>query len=315
MDDARKIDLLFESQLRDWELASVNYHDLSKVKIKSFFFENFEITLQFNPKRMLSSAAKIDARSIEARPCFLCPHNRPVHQQGIIFRDDYIILVNPFPIFTKHLTVPSLLHKAQLIRDNFEDMLHLARALPGYVVFYNGPLCGASAPDHFHFQAGLKGLMPVERDFFNPGRCVFIDQHNGIKLYRWQLYLRNLLTMQGNDLSALAGFFNKLYAQLQVLHTGSDEPMMNILAWFEKDEWIIHVFPRKMHRPSQYFEEGSRRIVISPASVDLGGAFIVPRQEDFEKIRSEDIADILSQVCFDDKSFLEMLHSLGIRNR
>jgi ATP adenylyltransferase/5',5'''-P-1,P-4-tetraphosphate phosphorylase II len=310
MDNVQHIDLLFENQLRDWELASVNYHDLNKIRVKVFSFENFEISLQFNPKRMLSSAAKVDARSIEARPCFLCSHNRPVQQQGIIFRDDYIILVNPFPIFPKHLTVPSLVHRDQRIRENFADMLHLSRALPGYVVFYNGPLCGASAPDHFHFQAGLKGLMPLERDFSDPGRCIFLEKRDGIKLYRWQQYLRNLLTMQGKDLPALTGFFNKLYAQLQALQTGSGEPMMNILAWFENDEWVVHVFPRKMHRPSQYFEEGSRKIVISPASVDLGGAFIVPRQEDFEKIGSGDIADILRQVCLDDTGFMELMKGI-----
>ena len=310
MDDVKNIDLLFENQLRDWELASVNYHDLNKVKIRTFTFENVEITLQFNPKRMVSSAAKVDARSIEARPCFLCSHNRPLEQQGVIFRDDYIILVNPFPIFSKHLTVPSLVHKDQRILENFADMLRLSRALPGYVVFYNGPLCGASAPDHFHFQAGLKGLMPLEHDFSNPERCVFLEKRDEIKLYWWHRYLRNLLTFQGEDLSALAGFFHKLYAQLQVLNTGKGEPMMNILAWFENDEWVVHVFPREIHRPVQYFEEGSRKIVISPASVDLGGAFIVPRQEDFEKIRSVDIADILRQVCFDDIMFTDLMKGI-----
>ena len=134
-------------------------------------------------------------------------------------------------------------------------------------------------------------------------------------LYRWQGYLRNLVTIRGNDPAALAFFFNELYAQLHTFQPGTIEPMMNILAWYANNEWIVHVIPRKMHRPAQYFEKGSRQILISPASVDLGGAFIFPREEDFDKIGREDIADICRQVGMEDKSYAILLDSLITANR
>ncbi len=170
-DYSRSVSDLFESQLSEWDLARDNYRQLDNVKVRKIFFAEFEIVVQFNPGRITSSAAKVDARSIEARPCFLCEKNRPAQQRGISFEQDYTILINPFPIFRRHLTIVSDTHTDQRIAGNFMTMLSLAEALPEYVIFYNGPQCGASAPDHLHFQAGNKGFLLIEDDFRNKSLC------------------------------------------------------------------------------------------------------------------------------------------------
>ena len=310
MASLKHIDTFIQKQLGEWEMAAVNYNDLKAVRTKTLPFEGFEIVVQFNPKRIISSAAKVDSTSIQARPCFLCTQNRPKEQKGIPFNGKYLVLVNPFPIFPKHLTIPIEAHTDQLIAGHFPDMLNLAATLPEFVVFYNGPKCGASAPDHFHFQAGTKDFLPIVKDFHNPLiREQVFSKHN-VKIFSWDGYLRRTITLQGKDPSALSAVFDKLYKQFQVLQPQEKEPMMNILAYIEKNEWIVHIFPRILHRPKQYFEEGEKQILLSPASVDLGGVFITPREEDFNKITAADVSDILSQVCMGEADFKKLLKGL-----
>lgn len=310
MDSLTHIDAFILSQLNHWEMAAVNYTDLRSVRTKNLYFEGFEIVVQFNPKRIISSAAKVDTKSIEARPCFLCSQNRPKQQKGIPFNHKYLVLVNPFPIFPKHLTIPIEEHTDQLIAGHVNDMLDLAAALPEFVVFYNGPKCGASAPDHFHFQAGSKQFLPIEKDFHNSLVCEQIHQINGVKVYSWKNYLRSLITLQGKNKVSISTLFDHIYKQLKDLQPQEAEPMMNILAYVENEDWIIHMFPRILHRPKQYFETGEKQILLSPASVDLGGVFITPREEDFDKITGTDVSDILSQVCMSNDTLQKLLNNL-----
>jgi len=173
------------SQLSEWELAKTNYEQLSRVRTKSVDFGNFEVLVQFNTERIRSTAAKVDSKSIETRPCFLCKVNRPAQQKDLPFDDNYTILVNPFPIFHRHLTITRNEHCDQRIRNSFPDMLNLAGELPGYVVFYNGPECGASAPDHLHFQAGERGFMPLEDDFLKRKFTERLSVKSGIEIWLW----------------------------------------------------------------------------------------------------------------------------------
>jgi ATP adenylyltransferase/5',5'''-P-1,P-4-tetraphosphate phosphorylase II len=286
-----------QNQLAEWELPAVNYSDLKNVRTKTLSFGEFDILVQFNPKRIISSAAKVDTKSIEARPCFLCAQNRPKQQRGIPFKDKYVVLINPFPIFPKHLTIPVEKHTDQLIGGHFEDMLDLADALPGFVVFYNGPKCGASAPDHFHFQAGSKGFLPIEKDFHNPALLKQIGEKKMTNIYSWKGYQRGIISMNGRDKTSMSLLFDEFYQKFKKLQPQEKEPMMNILAYKEDCEWVVHIFPRILHRPKQYFETGEKQILLSPASVDMGGVFITPREEDFDKINAADILDMLSQVC------------------
>jgi hypothetical protein len=253
-----------------------------------------------------SSAAKVDARSIEARPCFLCSQNRPAVQKGVDFSDDLTILINPFPIFGRHLTIPSEKHTDQRIGPNFPSMLRLAEQLEGFVIFYNGPECGASAPDHFHYQAGNRGFLPVEKDF-ESGRLVKkIYSEKGIELWHWRNYLRGMMTIKGSDSADLVFIFNNFYRKFAETQSAKPEPMLNILAYFEDGYWIVHIIPRKIHRPVQFFETGEKQILLSPASVDLGGVIILPREEDFVKITENDVRDIFEQVCLSDNEVLNL---------
>ncbi len=292
---------LFAGQLNEWDLARDNYRQLDNVKIRKIFFAEFEVTVQFNPGRITSSAAKVDAGSIEARPCFLCEKNRPQQQRGLRFEQDYDILINPFPIFNRHLTIVSDTHTDQRIAGNFTTMLELAMALPGFVIFYNGPQCGASAPDHLHFQAGNKGFLPIETDFRNKSLCTMVAVDYRAELWAWQRYGRGIMTLKGTDKEALASIFGIFYKRFALTQPDRPEPMLNILASFSDNRWIIHVIPRKLHRPSCYFAEGKDKILLSPAAVDMGGVFITPREEDFIKITSTDISGIFMQTCLTDR--------------
>ena len=269
----KTINQLFDEQLSNWELARNNYNALKQVKVKTLVVDGREYKVQFNPARIISSAAKVDAQSIRERKCFLCAENRPPEQKGIPFNDRYTILVNPYPIFPRHLTIPLIEHTPQRIAPRFGDMLDLAQLLDDYVIFYNGPKCGASAPDHFHFQAGNKGFLPIEKN--------------------WNLY--SPISIESDNKEELLDRFQQIYGSMEQ-KPEDDEPMMNILTWYEAAKWIVCIFPRKKHRPSCYSAEGEANLLISPASVDLGGVFITPLEKDFEKITAKDIAEILHEI-------------------
>ena len=304
------INELFSSQLSDWPLAKLNYCQLEKVRTRKLDFGTFEVFVQFNPERIRSSAAKVDAKSIGERPCFLCAKNRPTEQHGLIFENRLTILVNPFPIFRRHLTVPSELHTDQRIRNNFDGMLSLAEAIPSYTVFYNGPQCGASAPDHLHFQAGNSGFMPIENDFHNGKLVTLRSSEPGMEICEWKGYLRGIITLKGSDRKKLVGIFDRLFDRLSEIQPDRSEPMLNILAEHYSGEWIIHIIPRKQHRPAQFFNKGSDQILISPAAVDLGGVIITPREEDFNRINLIDIEDIFRQVCFGESEITALLNEV-----
>ena len=310
MNFSKKARELIRSQIVEWDLAAKNYSSLKKVKVKTFDFDDYHIDIQFNPERILSSAAKVDAQSIEARPCFLCQKNLPPQQHGLLFENEYLVLVNPFPIFPEHLTIPNLRHTDQRIKGNFGSMLNLAAGLDDFVIFYNGPKCGASAPDHLHFQAGIKGFLPIEADHLNDNCCREVRQINSVTISHWPDYQRGIVTLKSNNKSDLADCFDRIYAKLKVLQPDEAEPMLNILATFENGYWAIHIFPRTLHRPVQYFETGHKQIVLSPASVDMGGVLITPREEDFNKISADDVKDIFKQVCSEPQAVLTLINEL-----
>ena len=187
---SEEISRFFSSQLSEWELAGNNYLLLEKVKKRTLHFGDFDVFVQFNPERIRSTAAKTDSGSVKDRPCFLCQENRPVQQRGVPFDEEFTVLVNPFPIFRRHLTIVSSKHTGQVIMNNFGTMLSLAEALPDYVIFYNGPRCGASAPDHLHFQAGNRGFMPIETDFDSKQFTHPAMTGPGIEIFNWTGYLR-----------------------------------------------------------------------------------------------------------------------------
>lgn len=292
---------LITEQLSSWETARNNYDALSTVKVKELNVNGVLYKVQFNPARIVSSGAKVDAKTIKERKCFLCPANLPAVQKGVPFKEHYNILVNPFPIFPRHLTVPELAHVDQRIATRMEDMLDLAQALTDYVIFYNGPKCGASAPDHAHFQAGNKGFLPIEKDWRNQidGKVADYEQAT---LWYMNDAPRATLVIESASKENAVHLFDIIYRSL-IVKPEEEEPMMNVLALYEDEKWVVFVFPREKHRPACYTAEGEANLLSSPASVDLGGVFITPVEKDFLKITAEDIAQILSEVCVSASDF------------
>jgi hypothetical protein len=304
------IDALFTGQFQEWELARLNYNLLANVRTRKLDFGTFEVSVQFNPERMKSSVAKVDAISIGERPCFLCGKNRPPEQRGLSFEHRLTFLINPFPIFNRHLTVPSDDHIDQRIGNNFGAMLSLAQAIPPFTVFYNGPRCGASAPDHFHFQAGNKGFMPLENDFLNGKHSKLLFSERGLEVWKWENYLRGIITIKGSDKDKLIRIFDRIFERLSEVQPDGPEPMLNILAGYKSGEWLVHIIPRKLHRPAQFFMHSSDQLLISPAAVDLGGVIITPREEDFSRITKNDIEDIFRQVCLEESEIDGILNDI-----
>lgn len=294
------IQSFFYEQVSNWELARVNFAGLAMVKSKSFSFVDFEVKVQFNPARIVSSGAKTDAKSIAARPCFLCAANRPQQQAAIDF-GDYEILVNPFPIFPEHFTIPRKEHVAQQILPYFADMLQLAVAMDDYLIFYNGPQCGASAPDHMHFQAGTKDFLPLVNDYKRLKNTYtdLLSDNGKTQLYRLKNYLRTVYIIESGDLESAKLAFENLYAQFSsspLSAINATEPMLNIVCTYENDHWTVFVIPRKAFRPLQYTAPENEQLLISPATVEMCGVLITPVEAHFDRINKNDIESIFEQV-------------------
>ncbi|MBE6288316.1 MAG: DUF4922 domain-containing protein [Mediterranea massiliensis] len=299
-----QVNELLTNQLEVWETARNNYNALTGVKVKILDVCGVEYKVQFNPARIASSGAKVDAKSIKERKCFLCPANLPEVQKGIAFKGHYNILVNPFPIFPRHLTIPEMEHTDQLIAGRIGDMLDLAKELTDFTIFYNGPKCGASAPDHAHFQAGNKGFMPIEEGWKElvAGK---VGSYGEATLSWLNDAPRASLVIESTNKEDAVKLFGFIYECLP-LKADETEPMMNVLTMYEADKWVVFVFPREKHRPACYTAEGEAQLLSSPASVDLGGVFITPIEKDFNKITAEDVAQILSEVCLSVEDFAQL---------
>jgi len=307
--DAAK-ELLY-AQKKDWKLLADGSKSLQTIELKSFDFDNFSLKVQFNPGRIVSTGAKVDTKSIKERKCFLCPRNLPPEQKGILYREEYLLLCNPFPIFPEHFTIPGIEHKPQSITGAFGHMLDLSRDLSKYyIVFYNGPKCGASAPDHFHFQAGDKFFMPIDKDYDNLiHKCSFpVFENSGIKITAIDDSLRKMISFECGNKELLESSLNKFMDCYQSFTEATEEAMMNVLAFHNEGLWRIIIMLREKHRSSHYFREGDDKIMLSPASVDLGGVCITPLEKDFKKIDTNTLKEIFTEV-FISRQKLENLAS------
>ncbi|MDE6497306.1 MAG: DUF4922 domain-containing protein [Muribaculaceae bacterium] len=287
------------AQCAEWPLAARNFGALDGVEMRTVEMPGWTFKVQFNPARIVSSGAKVDARSLAERPCFLCEKNRPAEQRGIEW-GGYTILVNPFPIFPRHLTIPANDHTLQRIAGRVADMLRLAGELDGYTVFYNGPRCGASAPDHMHFQAGNSDFLTLGAAIDGAElRPLLVDEDGAMLAVCTSLPI-NIFVIDAPSPEAGAALFDRLYAAMPVPE-GEDEPMLNLLAYATEGGVRLVVVPRKRHRPSFYGTEGDGCMLLSPASVDMGGAFITPRREDFDRIDADVLARVFDELCLSDE--------------
>jgi ATP adenylyltransferase/5',5'''-P-1,P-4-tetraphosphate phosphorylase II len=302
---------LVSQQKATWETVSKNYEALNRVQTKTFDFGHFNIITQFNPERIRSSAAKTDAKSISERLCFLCLENLPPEQRGILFQSKYLILTNPFPIFPVHLTISRITHTPQEILPYFSDLLELSHNLNGFTVFYNGPKCGASAPDHFHFQAVIKNSLPIENEFnvLENKYSETLFQNERLKIIAFENYLRRFIAIVSDDKMQIEKNFQQIY---QNLETGSgEEPMMNILCSFQDGKWRVIIFPREKQRPSHFFKTDEKQITVSPAAVEMGGVLVLPSEKDFLKVTNKEIEEIYGEVTLNKDSFRKGVFNLN----
>lgn len=285
----------FDNQLAAWPMARGNFEALKGVEVKDVKVDGMDFKVQFNPARIVSSGAKVDAASLAKRPCFLCEKNRPAEQYGIDRDGRFTILLNPFPIFPRHFTIPANEHTLQKIEGRMADMIALAAELPDYTVFYNGPRCGASAPDHMHFQAGNTDFLTLPAALEDAEQKVVTTDGASVLALVDSLPLK-LFVIDAANAEEGSRLFGALYAALPVPE-GEYEPMLNILAWATPAGVRVAVVPRKRHRPSFYGTEGDACMLISPASVDMGGVFITPRPEDFARFDADTVRRLLDELC------------------
>jgi uncharacterized protein DUF4922 len=290
-----EVEALFKRQTQTWPLLAKGVEGLAQAKTRRVQIDWFDLFIRHIPHRIGNTTAPVDSESLAKRPCFLCAENLPPEEEGLRFDSDFTVYCNPFPIVDRHLTIAHREHGPQRIANRFGNMLDLAAALPGYFVCYNGPECGASAPDHMHFQAGSRGLFPIERD--SAGLT-------GLTIPR---YGRNVLLLRGGDRSALIDRMDRAVDLLGAMTGKSPEPLINIAVFREKEEWATYLFPREKHRP-QVFHTGE--LTVSPASIDLCGIFVVPLARDFEIVTGDAIAAIFREVTLPDSQFAEVAQKL-----
>lgn len=298
-------------QLKTWEEVRQRYRDLQQVETRELDGEGMPVEVQWNPARMRSTGAKIDAKSLAERPCFLCAENRPKEQIHRLIDGKYELLVNPFPILPIHFTLPTKRHQPQAILPMYSEICQLLSANPELTILYNGPKCGASAPDHAHLQAVSTGVLPLQKFWQRLSRnlveVVREDEEEGI----WHIadYPAAAFLIRSNSLEGSEQFFKRLYACLPQ-RKDETEPMMNIIAWRQSDTLLSVVLPRRQHRPSCYTAEGAGQYIISPGAVDMGGLLITPREEDFRKITPEVASAIYEEVSLTPEQVREVMGKL-----
>lgn len=299
--------ILLRNQKLDWDLLSKGYSQLENIKTKSFQFDGFSINVQLNPQRIKSTKANVTKEHVEKRECFLCLDNLPKEQKGLEYKNEFLLLCNPYPIFYEHFTVVFKKHFPQRIDDSFHRFLKLAKRVQKYYsIIYNGPQCGASAPDHLHFQiVNKKDLL------------ILNDSEKLIKKYGEKLIdsrrkdvfgvsdgLRRFIVIKSKDINFIKSLFEKIYSSFQNAVNINTEPMINIIGNYnENSGWEVIIFLRQKHRPQCYYEKGDKMLTVSPAVIDLSGTIILPKEEDFDKINKELIKNIFTDVIIGKEMF------------
>ncbi len=345
-----EIDAFFQKELQEWPEAAERYKALEEVKSEelrvknesnkqgsegisdsSLFTLHSSFICQWNPARIVSTGAAIDKKSISERPCFLCDNNRPKEQHKLMTEKHYQILVNPYPILPQHFTIPMRRHTPQSIYSSFGTLRRMAWNMPKQIVFYNGPLCGASCPDHMHLQAGSRGIVPLERDWtmyeknlrklypLTGEQMASMEEAGNVGsrpgLYLLEGYACPVFVIRSLPAESDSILCQRVYKALPVVGDET-EPRLNIVCWRQEgtssrpDEIVTLIFPRSKHRPDCYYAEGKEQLLISPGALDMCGLFITPREQDFKALTAEKAAAILKEVTLSEEELKPIIESL-----
>ncbi len=299
-----KLCLEFLSEQKEaWQDLRVGCESLKDTKERDLPCNGFSVRLQFNPGRMKSSTADVAHKKTTERPCFLCLNNLPKEQRGILYKNQFLILCNPMPVFSPHFTVSHLDHRRQAIYEYIDTFLHLAHDFgPSWAVLYNGPKCGASAPDHLHFQVIPSGKMPIEKEWRGEERFVLKKKIGVVSFLRGRDLGREVLVLEGDDPTAVGNMLRRFLDSLKKVLLSTEEPMINMIGSHDKRSWRVGIFPRRKHRPQAYYNEGLARVVVSPGAIDMGGILITPLEKDFEGLDPSTVESIYREVSLDEKT-------------
>lgn len=298
----------FHNQMATWPETAARYADLARVEVRDFG----AVSAQYNPARMVSTGAKVDKKTLAQRPCFLCKDHRPATQQEWAMGEDFDVLVNPFPILPTHFTIAARRHRPQTILDSFATLYELADRFEGTLFFYNGPKCGASAPDHLHFQGGDGSVVPLYRDWRGwrerLREVARLDADN--RLCTIEDYPFPTLVLISNDKTLAQTLFRRAYPALPC-HPDDTEPMLNVLAWRQEERVVTILLPREKHRPACYTAPcEADRMLISPGALDMAGLVITPRKEDFDRLTPSLLVKTVGEVALGQEAFAKVLRRL-----
>lgn len=283
---------LYDTQKKTWSKLDESCRNLAAAHTRKLSGA-YKVYLQFNPARAVSSGAAVDKESIKNRLCFLCENNLPLQQLGVLYRNQYLILCNPAPIFENHFTIVSLRHEQQEIAASINWLLQLSADMAGYAVFYNGPACGASAPDHLHFQSVPHKFLPFLREL---KKLSPVKEESSIRYSRSEIFDRSVVALESKNAEALTEqFLNLLSATQKILKT-NDEPPVNVICYYSVHCWKLVVFMRRKHRPDAYFATGDNRIFISPGAVDMAGVMITPLLDNYNRLDYNTVREIYGEV-------------------
>ena len=305
----------FNRQLETWPEVRQHYHDLRHIRTREISDGDNTLRLQFNPARIVSTGAHIDKASLSKRPCFLCASNRPEEQAVKPVDDQFVLLVNPYPILPVHFTVPLRSHCPQSVLRHYAELYRLIELYPDLMVFYNGPKCGASAPDHLHFQAGSSGLLPLQTEWHRLRRETetVIKGDNGSTVSYSNDYTVPIFIIECHKPDDGVALFRKLYAAMPI-RDGETEPMMNIVAWYSGESFVSVVIPRRKHRPDCYYAKGESQMLISPGALDMAGLVVMPRENDFVKAQPHKIIAAIKECGITDAEGSDIADNLKKEN-
>ena len=301
---------LLAQQRAEWPLLAAGYEALGEAEVRPLRIREAQVLVQHNPGRRVSTTADVAAAAAGERPCFLCPEALPPEEKGVAFGRDYVVLCNPFPILDRHLSVVHREHVPQRLSGRVGAFLDLAAGLgPEYFVLYNGPRCGASAPDHLHFQACARRQLPVEADAAGRPLAPVQGSGGGWAVLRPEALGRSIIVLKARAREVLIGWIETV---LQALPSADGkEPLVNLVCAAGGDSLAAYVFPRARHRPAAFFAEGDERLVVSPGAIDMAGVVVAPERRDFERLDAARVAAILEEVTLPGEAAAAAAASLG----